>query len=75
MQAALFQPAPFFAALIVSSVGFVVFVYGKRMARWPHLVSGLILMAYPYFVPALLPMLGTAIVILAALVLLVRLGH
>ena len=39
------------ASLIVSSIGFVVFGYGKRVQRLPQVLVGLLLMGFPYFVP------------------------
>jgi hypothetical protein len=36
-------------SMIPSGVGFVLFVYGKKQARLPQLVAGLMLMAYPFF--------------------------
>ena len=36
--------------LLFGGIGFVAFVYGKRMARWPMALLGFLLMAYPYFV-------------------------
>ena len=39
------------AGLFVSSVGFVLFSYGKKMSRPPQMVGGLLLMVFPYFVP------------------------
>jgi hypothetical protein len=38
------------ASLLVSSIGLVLFMYGKRMARVPQLAMGLVLMVFPYFV-------------------------
>lgn len=38
------------ASLLVSSIGFVLVVYGKKMARPPHLIAGIILLVFPYFV-------------------------
>ena len=43
------DPTWLFLSLIPSGVGFVLFVYGKKQQRWPHLVAGLAMMAYPYF--------------------------
>jgi hypothetical protein len=40
----------FFAGLLFSSIGFVGFVYGKRMNRWKPMLLGIGLMAYPYFI-------------------------
>ncbi len=39
-----------FAGLLFSSIGFVGFVYGKRMSAWKPMFIGLALMAYPYFI-------------------------
>ncbi|MDA1183275.1 MAG: hypothetical protein O2930_01355 [Acidobacteria bacterium] len=36
-------------SLIPSGVGFVLFVYGRKVSRWPQLIAGLRLMVYPYF--------------------------
>jgi len=36
--------------LLFSSVGFVAFVYGKRMNLWKLMLCGLALMVFPYFV-------------------------
>ena len=44
-----FDPTWLFISLIPSGIGFVLFVYGKKQQRWPQLVAGLVLMAYPYF--------------------------
>ncbi len=39
-----------FAGLVFSSIGFVGFVYGKKMHLWKPLFIGIALMAYPYFI-------------------------
>jgi hypothetical protein len=39
-----------FAGLLFSSIGFVGFIYGKRMSAWKPMFLGLALMAYPYFI-------------------------
>lgn len=36
--------------LLFSSIGFVAFVYGKRMNLWKLMLCGLSLMIFPYFV-------------------------
>lgn len=46
------------AGLFVSSVGFVFFSYGRKMSRPVHVVTGLILLVYPYFVPGVVLMLA-----------------
>lgn len=47
-----FDPTWLFLSLIPSGIGFVLFVYGKKQARWPQLAAGLLLMVYPYFTPS-----------------------
>ncbi|HUL75092.1 MAG TPA: hypothetical protein VLT86_18405 [Vicinamibacterales bacterium] len=46
-----FDPSSLFIELIVSSIGFVLLVYGKKQGRLPHLLAGLAYLVYPYFVP------------------------
>lgn len=45
-----FGGAELIGGLIFGSVGFVAFVYGKRMKVWKPMFIGIGLMAYPYFV-------------------------
>jgi hypothetical protein len=49
-----FEPASLAASFLVSGIGFVLFTYGRRMARFPQLLGGLVLMVYPYFVASVL---------------------
>ncbi len=49
-------------------------VYGKKQGRPPHLVAGLALMAYPYFVSTVTMTLVLAVAILAGLWFAVRQG-
>jgi hypothetical protein len=39
--------------LLFSSIGFVAFVYGKRMNLWKMMIGGLALMIYPYFIESI----------------------
>jgi hypothetical protein len=53
------------AGLLFSSIGFVGFVYGKRMNLWKPMFLGIALMAYPYFIEdtivlCVIGLLGTA---------------
>lgn len=50
-----------FLSLVTGGVGFVLFVYGKKQGRWPHLVTGLLFMAYPYFVSGVLATVGIGV--------------
>jgi len=68
------ETGPFVASLIVSSVGFVLLYYGRKMARMPQLLVGLAMMVYPYFVPSVLATALTAVGLLAALWLAIWLG-
>ncbi|PYL06522.1 MAG: hypothetical protein DME34_08765 [Verrucomicrobia bacterium] len=36
--------------LVFGSIGFVAFIYGKRMNLWKPMLLGLALMIYPYFI-------------------------
>jgi hypothetical protein len=62
------------ASLVVGIVGLAVFVYGRKQSRLPHMLAGLVLMVFPYFVGNLILMTGIAVGVVAALVLVVRLG-
>jgi hypothetical protein len=42
--------------LLFGSIGFVAFVYGKRLSLWRPMFLGLALMVFPYFVEATLPL-------------------
>ena len=42
------DPTWLFLSMIPSGIGFVLFVYGKKQQRWPHLAAGLGFMVYPY---------------------------
>ena len=63
-----------FASLIISSIGFILLHYGRKMARLPQLVVGLGMMIYPYFVPGVLANVLVAAGLLAGLWLAVKLG-
>jgi len=44
------SPSTLFANVAVSAVGFGIFLYGKKQRRAPQLVTGILLMVFPYFV-------------------------
>jgi hypothetical protein len=62
------------ASILVSSVGFVAFAYGKKQSRLPQMLVGLALMGFPYFVSSVPWMFGIAIALLFGLWLMLRLG-
>ena len=63
-----------FASLFVSTVGFGLFLYGKKATRVPQLAVGLAMMVYPYFVVSAAWSLGIFGALCAGLFLLVRAG-
>jgi hypothetical protein len=63
-----------FASLIVSSIGFILLHYGRKMARIPQVVVGIAMLIYPYFVAGVLANLLVAAGLLALLWIVVKLG-
>jgi len=63
-----------FASLFVSSIGFSLFMYGKKQLRTPQLAVGLVMMGFPYVVPGPLAMLGIGAALVGGLVLALRAG-
>ena len=63
-----------FLSLLVSSVGFGLFIYGKKQQRLPQLISGLVCMVYPYFTSTASSMLVVGDVIAVCLWAAIRMG-
>ena len=63
-----------FLSMVIGSVGLGLFIYGKKQARLPQVVTGFVLMLYPYFVPNGWVMLAIAVALLGVLWLVVRFG-
>lgn len=57
-----------FAGLIFSGIGFVGFIFGKKMRLWKAMFIGLALMAYPYFIENTLTLCVIGVAGTAALV-------
>ena len=55
------------AWVIFGGVGFIAFVYGKKMSSWRPMVIGIALMAYPYFVTNTVALYLVGIVLCAGL--------
>ena len=64
-----------FLSLIPGGIGFVLFVYGKKQHRWPHMLAGVIFNVYPYFTPTSLSMTLVGVTVGTALWLAVRAGY
>ena len=62
------------ASLVVSSVGFALFMYGKKQVRVPQYSVGMVLMVAPYFTTTAGNTFGLAGVLLCGLVIAVRSG-
>jgi len=69
-----FDPTWLFVSLIPGGLGFILFVYGKKEARVPYIVAGLLLMVYPYFTDSLGWLVAVGALIVLALWYAVRLG-
>lgn len=59
----------FVGGMIFGSIGFVAFVYGKKMAQYRTMILGLILMIFPYMVSGNLALYGFGAALTAALFL------
>jgi hypothetical protein len=55
------------ASLVVSSVGFVIFRYGRSQRRLPHVAVGMALMLFPYAVSSATAIVGIALGLLGLL--------
>ena len=69
-----FDPTSLLISFVFGSVGFVGFVYGRRMSRFPHMVAGALLMGYPLVVGDPLSMTIVGVVIIGLWGLAVRMG-
>jgi hypothetical protein len=68
------DPNALLVALAAGSLGLGIFVYGKRQGRLAHMLAGVALMVYPYFVTGWALSAGIGAGLVALLVLAVRLG-
>jgi hypothetical protein len=62
------------ASLLIGLVGSAFFIYGRRQSRLPHMLTGALLVVYPYFVSSVALMVAIAAGLVAALWGAVRLG-
>jgi hypothetical protein len=69
-----FDATSLLISFVVSSIGFVAFMYGRKQKRLPQMVAGVALMVYPYFISNIWIMIGIAVAILAGMIGLLRLG-
>ncbi len=45
-----FSAANLIGGFVFGSIGFVAFIYGKRLNLWKPMILGIALMVYPYFI-------------------------
>jgi hypothetical protein len=69
-----FDPSTLFVSLLTSVIGYALFTYGRKQARLPQVVGGLLLMVYPYFVASLTSMLVIGVLICAGVWVALRMG-
>lgn len=65
-----FSAANIIGGLIFGAIGFVAFVYGKKMARFAPMGIGIALMGFPYFVSNTVAMFAVGVILTAALFIL-----
>ena len=53
----------------------MLFTYGRKQQRWPHLAAGIAFMLYPYFTSTVLSMSGVGVGLGAALYWIVQAGY
>jgi hypothetical protein len=59
----------------ISLIGMALLLYGRKAARVPHIVVGLVLIVYPYFVGSLVIEVVIGVLLLVGLWLVSRLGY
>ncbi len=69
-----FTPGWMMASMVISTVGFGLFMYGKKQRRVPQLIAGMALMIYPAFVPETLLLIGIGVLITGGMWYAVRTG-
>ena len=68
------DPVWLFLSLIPSGIGFVLFVYGKKQERMPHMLAGILFTVYPYFTSSIVALVGVGAIVGTALWMAVRAG-
>ena len=56
-----------FGALVFGSIGLVAFMIGKKRARFKMMITGIILMGYPYFIWNTIALYALGVVLTASL--------
>ena len=61
-------------SMLVSTIGFGFFIYGKKQQRLPQILTGVALMVYPYFVDSAAWMLAVGAGAITAMYVAIRYG-
>ncbi len=61
--------------LFIGLVGFALVTYGRKEMRVPHIVVGVILLVYPYFIGNWIAILAIAAFLIGALAFVSHLGY
>ncbi len=69
-----FDPTTLFISLMTSAIGYALFSYGRKQARLPQVIGGVLLMVYPYFVDSITSMLVVGVLICVGVWLALRMG-
>lgn len=54
-----------FAGLAVNTVGFSLFLYGKKVRRLPHVAGGVVLMVLPFLLEGAVALLAAGVLVAA----------
>lgn len=68
------EPGYLLASMFVSGIGYVLFMYGRKQRRFPHMAMGALMLVYPYFVEDVGLMLMIGAVLCGLTFALVRMG-
>lgn len=69
-----FTATSFMLSMLIGSIGFVLFVYGKKQSRVPHMGFGFVLCVYPFFITSTLWMSVVGVLLIGLLIGFVKLG-
>lgn len=69
------SPGNLAAGIFISLIGAALLMYGRKELRAPHIVAGLILIVFPYFVGFWWLAILIAAAVIAVLALVSRLGY
>lgn len=69
------DPSWLLLSLIPGAIGVALLMYGKKQARWPQVVFGLLFIVYPYFTNSVTSLLVVGVLLGGALWSLLRTGR